>query len=86
MPADSMREVGHHIATARRAHRMTQEDLARAAFVSLSMLRKIEQGSRLPGDDTLDAIAAALTMDRSRTRRHRPLARPLPPTAPTTAA
>ncbi|MBT2491314.1 helix-turn-helix transcriptional regulator [Streptomyces sp. ISL-96] len=66
MPGDSMREVGHRIATARRAHRMTQDDLARAAFVSLSMLRKIEQGSRLPSDDTLDAIAAALAMDPSR--------------------
>ncbi|MGW1504202.1 helix-turn-helix domain-containing protein [Streptomyces mirabilis] len=66
MPADTMREVGHRIATARRARRMTQDDLARAAFLSLSMLRKIEQGSRFPSDDTLDAIADALSTDPSR--------------------
>jgi transcriptional regulator with XRE-family HTH domain len=66
MPADTMREVGKRIATARRARRMTQDDLARAAFLSLSMLRKIEQGSRFPSDDTLDALAAALGADPSR--------------------
>ncbi|MBA2948023.1 helix-turn-helix domain-containing protein, partial [Streptomyces himalayensis] len=66
MPADPMCEVGQRIAAARRARRMTQDELARAAFVSLSMLRKIEQGSRLPSDDTLDAIAAALGTDPSR--------------------
>lgn len=63
---DIMREVGKRIATARRARRMTQGQLAGAAFVSLSMLRKIEQGSRFPSEDTLDAIAAALHVDPSR--------------------
>lgn len=73
MPADTMREVGQRIAATRRARRMTQDDLARASFVSLSMLRKIEQGSRFPSDDTLDALAAALTVDPSRllTGHHR---------------
>jgi len=66
MPADTMREVGKRIATARRARRMTQDDLARAAFLSLSMLRKIEQGSRFPSDDALDALADALGTDSSR--------------------
>lgn len=66
MPTDSMREVGHRIATARRTRRMTQDDLARTAGISLSMLRKIEQGSRFPSDDTLDALAAALRTDPSR--------------------
>lgn len=66
MPADTMREVGQRIAATRRARRMTQDDLARAAFVSLSMLRKIEQGSRFPSDDTLDTLAAALAVDPSR--------------------
>ncbi|MDX3831408.1 helix-turn-helix domain-containing protein [Streptomyces europaeiscabiei] len=66
MPASTTREVGERIAATRRAHRMTQQDLANAAFVSLSMLRKIEQGSRFPGDDTLDALAAALTVDPGR--------------------
>jgi transcriptional regulator with XRE-family HTH domain len=45
---------------------MTQSNLAHAAYISLSMLRKIEQGSRFPGDDTLDAIAAALGTDPTR--------------------
>ncbi|MEU8585987.1 helix-turn-helix transcriptional regulator [Streptomyces sp. NPDC048664] len=45
---------------------MTQDELAHAACLSLSMLRKIEQGSRFPSDDTLDAIATALNMDPSR--------------------
>ncbi|WP_415950625.1 helix-turn-helix domain-containing protein [Streptomyces sp. KLOTTS4A1] len=66
MPANSMREVGKRVATLRRARRMTQLDLARAAFVSPSMLRKIEQGSRMPGDDTLDSLAAALDVDPTR--------------------
>ncbi|MGW3635656.1 helix-turn-helix domain-containing protein [Streptomyces sp. NPDC005122] len=61
-----MRGVGKRIATARHARRMTQDDLARAAFLSLSMLRKIEQGSRFPSDDTLDVIADALGTDPSR--------------------
>jgi transcriptional regulator with XRE-family HTH domain len=66
MPADTMREVGQRIAATRRARRMTQQQLANASFVSLSMLRKIEQGSRFPGEDTLDALAAALSVDPGR--------------------
>ncbi|MER6778525.1 MULTISPECIES: helix-turn-helix transcriptional regulator [unclassified Streptomyces] len=58
--------LGQRIATARRTRRMSQEALARAAHVSLSMLRKVEQGARVPGDDTLEAIAAALGMDPGR--------------------
>jgi transcriptional regulator with XRE-family HTH domain len=52
---------------------MTQDDLARAAHVSLSMLQKIERGARAPSDDTLDAIAAALGLDPARllTDHHR---------------
>ncbi|MEH0431301.1 helix-turn-helix transcriptional regulator [Streptomyces stelliscabiei] len=73
MPANTMREVGQRVAATRRAHRMTQQQLSDATFVSLSMLRKIEQGSRFPSDDTLDAIAAALHVDPSRllTGHHR---------------
>ncbi|MDX3162077.1 helix-turn-helix transcriptional regulator, partial [Streptomyces scabiei] len=66
MPANAMREVGQRIAVTRRAHRMTQQQLSDVSFVSLSMLRKIEQGSRFPSDDTLDALAAALNVDPSR--------------------
>ncbi|OII63279.1 transcriptional regulator [Streptomyces sp. CC53] len=65
MPADPMYEVGRRIAVARRARRLSQPELAAAANVSLSMLRKIEQGSRAPGDATLDAIATALGLDPS---------------------
>ncbi|NGO80292.1 helix-turn-helix transcriptional regulator [Streptomyces sp. YC504] len=63
MPANPGRDVGARIATIRRARRMTQDDLARAAFVSPSHVRKIEQGSRHPSDDTLDALAEALAID-----------------------
>lgn len=66
MPADPMREVGHRIAATRRARRLTQPQLADTAHLSLSMLRKIEQGSRFPSDDTLDALATALGTDASR--------------------
>jgi transcriptional regulator with XRE-family HTH domain len=66
MPADPMREVGHRIAATRRARRLTQSQLAETAHLSLSMLRKIEQGSRFPSDDTLDSIAAALATDATR--------------------
>ncbi|WP_320784212.1 helix-turn-helix transcriptional regulator [Streptomyces sp. CRN 30] len=65
MPNLSRREVGQRIATIRRTRRMTQAALARAAFLSLSTIRHIEQGSRSPSDDALDAIAAALTVDPS---------------------
>lgn len=58
--------LGQRIATARRTRRMSQDALARAAHVSLSMLRKVEQGARVPGDDTLEAIAGALGMDPGR--------------------
>ncbi|MFG2718157.1 helix-turn-helix domain-containing protein [Streptomyces sp. NPDC048416] len=66
MPADPMHEVGHRIAATRRARRLTQPQLADAAHLSLSMLRKIEQGSRVPSAGTLDAIASALMADPSR--------------------
>lgn len=63
MAAPEPRAVGQRIAARRRICRMTQADLARESLVSLSMIRKIEQGSRAPGDDVLDSIAAALAID-----------------------
>ncbi|MFC0865676.1 helix-turn-helix domain-containing protein [Sphaerimonospora cavernae] len=57
---------GGRIAALRSARRMTQTDLARAASVSLSMIRKLERGVRKPSDNVLDAIAAALNVDPSR--------------------
>ncbi|MGW0864473.1 helix-turn-helix domain-containing protein [Streptomyces sp. NPDC002611] len=65
MPSPSTREVGRRIATIRRARRMTQADLARAAFVSLATVKAVERGARSPSDDTLDSIAAALSVDPS---------------------
>lgn len=66
MPNASRREVGQRIATIRHARRMTQADLARAAYVSLATIKGIERGARSPSDDTLDSIAAALGIDPSR--------------------
>ncbi|MHC0430945.1 helix-turn-helix domain-containing protein [Streptomyces sp. O3] len=66
MPAHTMREVGQRIAATRRARRMTQTGLARASYVSHSMIRAVERGVRMPSDDTLDAVAAALGVDPSR--------------------
>ncbi|MEW2806719.1 helix-turn-helix transcriptional regulator [Streptomyces massasporeus] len=65
MPSPSPREVGRRIATIRRARRLTQADLARSAFVSLATVKAIERGARAPSDDTLDSIAAALSVDPS---------------------
>ncbi|MGW4662993.1 helix-turn-helix domain-containing protein [Streptosporangium sandarakinum] len=58
--------IGQRIASIRSARRMTQAGLAQTANVSLSMLRKVEQGTRAPSDGVLDAIAAALGIDPSR--------------------
>ncbi|WP_370664578.1 helix-turn-helix domain-containing protein [Streptomyces sp. IBSBF 2507] len=66
MPIASRREVGQRIATIRRARRMTQADLARAAYVSLATVKGIERGARSPSDHTLDSIAAAFNVDPSR--------------------
>ncbi|MYS91461.1 MULTISPECIES: helix-turn-helix domain-containing protein [Streptomyces] len=65
MPSASMREVGQRIATIRRARRMTQAELARAAFVSLATVKAIERGARAPSDDTLDSLSGALSVDPS---------------------
>lgn len=66
MTSDPRRGIGPRLATARRARRMTQQDLADAAGVSYAMVRSIERGARLPSDDVLDALAAALGVDPSR--------------------
>ncbi|MGW6571154.1 helix-turn-helix domain-containing protein [Streptomyces sp. NPDC054945] len=58
--------IGQRIATRRRARRMTQADLAREAHVSLPMIKGCERGVRSPGPSTLEAIAAALSVDASR--------------------
>ncbi|NEB70354.1 helix-turn-helix transcriptional regulator [Streptomyces fulvissimus] len=66
MPPTKPGPVGHRIAYYRRLARLTQQQLADAAFVSLGAIRKIERGERGVSDDTLDNIAAALGIDPSR--------------------
>ncbi|MFF1480190.1 helix-turn-helix domain-containing protein [Streptomyces sp. NPDC058301] len=68
MPADNAREVGQRIAATRRSRRMTQSALARASFVSHSMIKSVERGARMPSDTTLEAIATGLSVDPSALR------------------
>ncbi|MFC6883605.1 MULTISPECIES: helix-turn-helix domain-containing protein [Actinomadura] len=56
----SDKEVGDRIAALRTARRLSQSQLAESAPVSLSLLRKIEQGSRPATDRALEALAEAL--------------------------
>jgi transcriptional regulator with XRE-family HTH domain len=55
--------VGVRIATARKADRMTQVQLAHAARISVSLLRKIEHGNRAVTPSVLDSIARALRVE-----------------------
>ena len=55
--------IGDRIAAYRTARRLTQRQLAAAAHVSLSLLRKVEQGDRPASDQTLAAIAEALSTE-----------------------
>jgi transcriptional regulator with XRE-family HTH domain len=57
------REVAAQIATARVARRLTQDQLAAAAAVSVSLLRKIERGARPVTPRVLRALADALDVD-----------------------
>lgn len=66
MVADTPSQIGQRIAARRRANRMTQEDLATAAALSVAMVRAIERGARNPSDTSLEALAEALGVDASR--------------------
>lgn len=57
------RELAARIATARRARRLTAEQLAAAAAISVSLLTKIEHGSRTVTPRVLEALAEALEID-----------------------
>lgn len=59
-------QIGRRIAAARSARRMSQSELAKTAHVSLSTLRKAEQGSRPVTDRVLQALSAALEIDPER--------------------
>lgn len=52
--------LGEQIAAMRAARRMTQHDLAEAADLSLSAVRKYEQGQRVPSAPILQALSKAL--------------------------
>lgn len=60
MASLSRRSLGARIAAARRAARLTQADLARAASVDRTALSKIERGHRNVGSLELVRIATAL--------------------------
>ncbi|WP_169801229.1 helix-turn-helix domain-containing protein, partial [Streptomyces kanamyceticus] len=66
MPAVEDPGLGKRIAATRRARNKRQADLARDAYLSLGMIRAIEQGKRYPGDTALESIAAALGVDPTR--------------------
>lgn len=55
--------TARRVAEVRALRRLTQSQLATAAAVSLSLIRKIEQGSRRATPDMLEAIAAALDVE-----------------------
>jgi transcriptional regulator with XRE-family HTH domain len=57
--------VAHRIAVARKANRMTQWQVAEAALISVSLLRKIEQGTRAATPTVLDSLARVLGVDAS---------------------
>ncbi|MFF3848063.1 helix-turn-helix domain-containing protein [Streptomyces sp. NPDC002328] len=73
MPALPHGGVGRRIAYYRSAMRpkMTQQQLADTAAVSLGTIRKIERGERGVSDPTLEAIADALGVDPTRLRSDR---------------
>lgn len=77
MPALGKGGVGARIAYYRSVMRpkMTQEQLAVAANVSLGTVRKIERGERGVSDSTLEAIADALGVDPARLTTDRGAAR-----------
>lgn len=62
MSSVGAQSAGERIATARKLRRMTQPQLAEAAAISASLLRKIEQGSRPVTPAVWSSIAGALDL------------------------
>ncbi|PBC80094.1 transcriptional regulator with XRE-family HTH domain [Streptomyces sp. TLI_235] len=60
MPARTSTELGLRIATARAALRLSRRQIWEASGVSVSMIRKSEEGERVPSDAILEALARAL--------------------------
>jgi transcriptional regulator with XRE-family HTH domain len=65
MPPAALHVTGNRVAIARKAERMTQRQLAQAAAISLSLLRKIEQGTRPATPAVLSSLARAMGADRA---------------------
>ncbi len=60
MALEGSAAVGNRIAASRKARRMTQAQLADAAAISISLLQKVEQGSRAATPGVIASIARAL--------------------------
>jgi transcriptional regulator with XRE-family HTH domain len=58
--------IGARIAAERKLRGMTQHQLARRAHLSLSLLRKVEQGSRPASSALMVTVAKALRIDQAR--------------------
>ena len=63
MDDERERSIGQRIADARKARGLTQDALAQRAVVSVSLLRKVEQGSRDATPAITAAVAKALGVD-----------------------
>ncbi|QES42157.1 transcriptional regulator [Streptomyces venezuelae] len=66
MPALDESGLGKRIAVLRKTKRMFQSQLARESYLSLPMIKAIEQGKRQPSDAALESIAVALGVDPTR--------------------
>ncbi len=58
--------IGARIATERKLRGLTQQQLADKAHVSLSLLRKVEQGGRPPTTALVSSVASALGVERTK--------------------
>lgn len=59
----SKKKIGNSIKARRKAFRVTQQQLAQLADVSVNTLYKIERGQANPTLETLDGIADVLGME-----------------------
>ena len=69
---------GDLLVTYRTAARLTQEELAEQAELSVRGLRYLERGMRRPYRDTIERLAGALDLDPERQRALFAAARPVP--------
>jgi transcriptional regulator with XRE-family HTH domain len=60
---DQAASIGQRIADARKGHGLTQQALAQRSAVSISLLRKVEQGSRDATPAVVAAVAKAVGVD-----------------------